>query len=189
MKTISSTAKIDAISFKNQAGHDVAPTSGSSRVYATTSGLYVMSSGLETPVLMTGSGKRQGTAYCMKTNIQAVTSAYPRLRFDNVQVDPDSTITTGTSWKFTAPYDCYATIYLQAAMAYGKETIIRHYVNDVLKFYSFTGYVGTWGSHRTGVTFKMSSGDYYYSRYGHDTIFSWNTVNWWCRFSVNYIEQ
>ncbi len=56
-------------------------------------------------------------AACRKTSAQdAVDSTLTRVNFNSIIYDPHSTITTGSSWVFTAPADGYYTFFAQLSL-------------------------------------------------------------------------
>ncbi len=117
-------------------------------------------------------------------------SSTPRFcDWNSVTVDPESTITTGTGWKWTAPYDCIAII-TWSLLSNGREVLYGFdYVNGVVsqRHYGATGgAINNYLNDLNGSSiYKFDAGDYWQFSVFHSSG-SHSTNNGYSDFEVMY---
>ena len=184
----SAEAQIEAIILDDRITTPSGLEAGSSYLYTTTSGVYLVASG-SSPTGPFGVGKQQGLASAKQTTAQLVTTANIRINFDNIISDPDSTITTGaTTWVFTAPYDCYVIANAEVSIQSGGECWINMYNTGSLVWQGHQGSTGTWITVKGSPSFVMDSGETFYihSDKAAGSANTWTTYTW---VTIYYVER
>jgi len=179
----SNEAQIDAIILDDKVTAPTGIESGNTALYTTVSGVYIATSG-SNPVGLLG---QIGTCMATVSDGHSFTNTYTEVDFDNVNYDPDSTITTGSNWKWTAPYDCIVTVNYSLGMSSGAELQSLEMLNNVSQGRTRTAPVtSSWNSLSGGFTWKVEKNDYIsidgYCGTTQDAVTSW------CRFHALYIR-
>jgi len=109
--------------------------------------------------------------------------------WNGVTVDPESTITTGTDWKWTAPYDCIAIISWSLLKNEKSVMYAFDFVNGALSqrhYASMGGAINNyWCSANGSSIYVFDEGDYWQLRV-HASAYSGSSNNGWSDFEVMY---
>lgn len=96
----------------------------------------------------------------IQSTAQSISTSELRINFDTVEIDEDSCITTGASWKFTAPGNGYYWFHVSIGRQRVEELFIIWYINAVKKLETQQGTcTTTWNSVKGGYFAKLNAND------------------------------
>jgi len=129
---------------------------------------------------------QMGVARATQTSVQSLSTSWVRINFNSVTDDPDSTITTGSSWVFTAPYDCVFNGFASVGRGNAGEMMMRWIVNSTQENYYQAGQTVSWNSIKGGLSFLLSEDDTVHVEIACAGGIS-NSVTAWTQIEMTYI--
>lgn len=136
------------------------------------------------------SGILQGYARAKATVGQTITTVATIFDWDSVTTDPDSTITAGAAWKWTAPYDCYVIISTSIGMQGAEEMVGEFLVNDaIVETFQKSNSGGTWNTANAEFIYKADADDYINVTIKRGTGSNRATALNWSHIGIYYIRD
>ena len=136
------------------------------------------------------SGVLQGYARAIATVGQTITTSATIFDWDSVTTDPDSTITAGAAWKWTAPYDCYVIISTSIGMQGTEEMVGEFLVNDaIVETFQKSSSGGTWNTANAEFIYKADADDYINVTIKRGTGSDRATALNWSHIDIYYVQD